>query len=300
MGEGEVGACRHAGQRVRRLRGLASLAADLKVAVTGGAGFIGQAVVGRLRETGHAPLLLDLPDYDVRTLAALPPVDAVIHLAGVLGTAELFARPREAVEVNVGGTLNVLEASRAAGAAYVGITMPPVFPSVYTATKTGARELERAYHHGYGLPVSRVRAFNAYGPGQKHGPDHPQKIVPTFAAEAWAGRPIPIWGDGTQTVDLIHTGDLARMLADALAFGDDATFDGGTGVPFSVNEVAEMVLAITGSKAGVRYLPMRRGETPTKIAAEGEGWDRLGWRPVFSERLFAEAVGSYRGHPAAS
>ena len=269
-----------------------------RVAVTGGGGFIGRAVTARLREAGHDVTVLDLPEYDVRTLHTLPPVGAVIHLAGVLGTAELFACPREAVAVNVGGTVNVLEACHMAQARYVGITMPPVFPSVYTATKTGARELERAYHHGFGLPVSRVRAFNAYGPGQKHGPRHPQKVVPTFAVEAWAGRPVPIWGDGTQTVDLIHAADLGRMLADALYYGDDETFDGGTGHAFSVNEVAEMVLDITGSKAGVRYLPMRRGETPTKIVAEGEGWERLGWRPEFSEQAFVEAVESYRDHPA--
>jgi UDP-glucose 4-epimerase len=264
-------------------------------AVTGGGGFIGQAVCRHLRAARYTLLSLDLPYHDVRSMDRLPGgVDTVIHLAGVLGTDELFDRPLDAVEVNIRGTVNVLEACRSVGASYVGITMPQVFPSVYTATKVAAREFERAWHHTYGLPVSRVRAFNAYGPGQKHGPGHPQKIVPTFASEAWAGRPIPIWGDGTQTADLVHVDDLGRMLADAAAYGDDCTFDGGTGEPLSVNEIAEMVLAITGSKAGVEYLPMRRGETPTKIAATGEGWDRLGWRPVFDEAKFAAAVESYR------
>ena len=267
----------------------------MKVAVTGGSGFIGQAVTGRLRECGHSPVLLDLPFFDVRETVHLPPgTDAVIHLAGVLGTAELFDRPHDALEVNAEGTLNVLEACRRAGARYVGITLPAVFPSVYTATKICARELERAYWHAYGLQVSRVRAFNAYGPGQKHGPGHPQKIIPTFAVEAWAGRPLPVWGDGTQAVDLVHVDDLGRMLADALGFGDDGTFDAGTGQAFTVLEVAEMVLDITGSKAGVRHLPMRRGEIPVKIAAEGEGWDWLGWRPEFDPRLFRQAVESYR------
>lgn len=272
----------------------------MRVAVTGGSGFIGRSVCRWLTETGELPIPLDLPDHDVRTLTALPPCDAVIHLAGVLGTAELFDRVHEAELVNVGGTINVLEACRKAPARYVGITLPPVFPSVYTATKICAREMERAYWHAYGLPVSRVRAFNAYGPGQKHGPGHPQKIIPSFAVEAWAGRPLPVWGDGTQCVDLVHVDDLGLMLVDALRFGDDETFDAGTGVPFSVNEVADMVLAVTGSKAGVKHLPMRRGEIPTKIAAEGEGWDCLGWQPQFSEELFAEAVESYRDHPLAA
>jgi UDP-glucose 4-epimerase len=118
--------------------------------------------------------------------------------------------------------------------------------------------------------------------------------VPTFAAAAVAGRPIPVWGDGEQTVDLIHAGDLARLLVDATAFGDDVTLDGGTGQAMTVNQVASMVLDITGSRAGTVHLPMRLGEVPAKIAAEGEGWDRLDWRPSFSPAKFAAAVESYR------
>lgn len=266
----------------------------MRVAVTGAAGFIGRAVVAHLDACGIETVPLDLPAHDVRYPLDLGDVTHVIHLAGILGTSELFCRVTEAVEVNVGGTANVLAAAGFAGAGYTGITMPPVFPSIYTATKTAAALLERAWHHAFSLPVSRVRAYNAYGPGQKHGPGHPRKIVPTFAVEAWAGRPIPVWGDGEQTVDLIHAGDLARLLADATAFGDDVTIDGGTGEAMTVNEVAQMVLDITGSKAGVVHLPMRLGEVPSKIAAEGEGWDRLDWRPVFSVTAFAAAVESYR------
>ena len=265
-----------------------------RVAVTGAGGFIGRAVIRRLAWAGIRAVPFDLPAHDVREMRSLGSVTNVIHLAGMLGTSELFGQVTEALQVNVIGTANVLTAARNVGAAYTGITMPPVFPSVYTASKIAGRELERAFHHAYGLPVSRVRAFNAYGPGQKHGPGHPQKIVPTFAAKAWAGQPIPVWGDGEQTVDLIHVDDLARLLADAIAFGDDVTLDGGTGEAMTVNQVAGMVLEITGSKAGIEYLPMRTGEIPTKIAAEGEGWDRLDWRPAFSPVKFAAAVESYR------
>ena len=265
-----------------------------RVAVTGAAGFIGRAVTAHLAAADIETVPFDLPRHDIRYLVSLGDAGHVIHLAGMLGTSELFGQVRRALMVNVIGTANVLAAAAAAGAGYTGITMPQVFPSVYTASKVAGRELERAFHHAYGLPVSRVRAFNAYGPGQKHGPGHPQKIVPTFAARAWAGLPIPIWGDGEQTVDLIHADDLARLLADAAAHGDDVTIDGGTGETMTVNQVADMVLDITGSRAGIEYLPMRLGEVPTKIAAEGEGWDRLDWRPVFDPARFAAAVESYR------
>jgi UDP-glucose 4-epimerase len=172
--------------------------------------------------------------------------------------------------------------------------MPQVFPSIYTATKIASNALERAYHHSYGVPISRVRAFNAFGPGQAWGPGHPQKIIPHFSKCAWAGIPIPIWGDGEQRVDLVHTDDLARMLVDATDYGEDETFDGGTGVSWTVNEVAEMVLNITKSKAGIEYLDMRRGELPTNIRAFGDGWDMLGWKPVFRTTDLVNAVISYR------
>lgn len=267
------------------------------VAVTGSGGFIGTAVQGELLLRDHGVRRIDLPHFDVQDkkglFDAIRGVDAVVHLAGVLGTHELFDDPHKAVDVNIHGSLNVLEVARDLGISYVGITMPKVFPSIYTATKTTSELLEKAFYRTFGLPVSRVRAFNAYGLGQKVGPGHPQKIVPTFATEAWAGRPIPIWGDGTQTVDLIHAEDLARMLVDALDFGEDETFDGGTGIAFSVNEVAEMVLDITGSKAGVQYLPMRRGEIPTQIVATGEGWDKLNWKPEFDADRFRGIVEWY-------
>ncbi len=266
------------------------------VAVTGGRGFIGSKVCSILERDGHKPIALDLPNYDVRDQNFELPVGAraVIHLAGVLGTHELFDEVDRAITTNVAGTAHVLEACRKAHARYVGITMPKVFPSIYTATKLGAEALETAYHHTFGLPVSRVRAFNAFGPGQAYGPGHPQKIVPTFAVKSWAREPIPIWGDGTQTVDLIYVYDLAALLVDALKLGNNETVDGGTGVKLTVNEVAEAVNNYTGSKAGVVHLPMRRGEVPTQIVAEGEGWDRIGWMPRFHWTDLCDTVEAYK------
>jgi UDP-glucose 4-epimerase len=275
----------------------------MRIIVTGGGGFIGRAAIKAGEAAGHEMLSFDRSErhlYDITDRAAVfahwnrfKP-DHVIHLAGVLGTAELFDDPHTAVDVNVHGTLNVLEACRASGAGYTAITMPPVFPSVYTATKVCADRLATAWHKAHGLRTSHVVAFNAYGAGQKHGPGHPQKIIPTFATEAWAGRPIPIWGDGEQTVDLIDARDLGSMLVDATRFGDDQVFDGGTGYALTVNQVADYVNEVTGNTAGIRYLPMRKGETPTEIVAEGRGWDLIGWHPEMEWGWLRDAIGAYR------
>lgn len=271
----------------------------MKIAVTGGHGFIGRATVEAAREYGHEAWSVDKRDgFDVRDSTGLAEglrdADAVIHLAGMLGTAELFDTPHEAVDVNIHGALNVLQWCETRGAAYVGITMPDVFPSVYTATKVCSQRLATAWYHSYGVPVSHVRAFNAYGPGQAHGLGHPQKIVPSFSVNAWSGIPVSVWGDGEQTVDLVHTDDVARMLVEATNHGDDAVFDAGTGVSVTVNELAHVVLDVTGSSAGIDYLPMRAGERPTKIVAKGDGWDRLDWRPELDWSRIIDTVHWYK------
>ena len=269
----------------------------MRIAVTGGGGFIGAAVMMAGRSAGHDMYSFDRNDGNdilgpLRALDDFKP-ESVIHMAGVLGTHELFDNPHDAVNVNIHGTINILDWCRNNAAGYVGITMPPVFPSVYTATKVCADRLATAWHREYGIPVAKVRAFNAFGPGQAVGPGHPQKIVPTFAVYSWNRLPIPIWGDGEQTVDLIDVTQIARICVDATQHGDDVTIDAGSGMAATVNEVAQFVNDVTGSTAGVQYLPMRRGEEPTHIVAEGEGWDRLTWRPTFNQIALQQTVHAY-------
>jgi len=268
----------------------------MRIAVTGGDGFIGRYAVDHLKEQGHEAFSVDhssgIDILEDKLEHALKGVDGVIHLAGILGTDELFDMVEAAVDINVKGTYRILDACRKNEARFVGITMPQVWKNVYQTTKQCAQDLSYAWHQNFQVPVSHVRAFNAFGPGQKHY--GVQKILPTFAVRAWSGQPIPVWGDGTQTVDLVYSADLGRMLADALEFGDREVFDGGTGVAFTVNQVAEMVLEITGSKAGIEYLPMRKGETKTDIVAKGEGWDKLGWHPEFRRLDLEQTVLYYR------
>lgn len=264
------------------------------IIVTGGKGFIGKAVVKELEARGEEVFIAD-KNYDILE-NPLPEADGVIHLAGILGTAELFWEVDQAIDTNIKGTVRVLNSCIDNDMAFVGITMPQVWANVYQATKACSKILATAWHESFGVPVSHVRAFNAFGPDQKYGQNHPQKIIPTFASLAYMGQPIPIWGDGEQTVDLIHVDDIAKILVEALQFGDDITIDAGTQVELTVNEVANFVLQVTGSTAGIEYFDMRAGERPnTRLCATGENWDRLSFRPELNWNTLASVIESYSG-----
>lgn len=274
----------------------------MRIAVTGGSGFIGQAVLREADRQGHDAWAFDRSEGNdvLGDLSDLKSAGTVIHLAGVLGTSELLNSAEEAVNVNVIGSLRIMEWCVQNEAKYIGILMPDLFPSVYTATKIASKRLCDALVNGSGLQAAHVRAFNAYGPGQKHGPGHPQKILPTFAHNAWRGLDIPIWGDGDQVVDMIHADDLGRLLVWAAEeLQGNEVIDGGTGTAISVNQLAQFTLFVTGSKSKVVHLPMRPGEKPTRFCyASKEGWESFGndmrmW-PRFSWDRIAEAIHAYK------
>jgi len=249
----------------------------MKIAITGGKGFIGEPTARIAKELGHDVVFFERRDGNdiMGDLSGLDGSDAVIHLAGLLGTHELFANIQNAIDVNITGSYRIMDWCLRNQARYVGILMPDVFPSIYTATKIAAYRLAVALWHSQGLLMSHVRAFNAFGPGQAHGEGHPQKILPTFAVNAWQGKPLPIWGDGSQTADLVYVDDLARLLVAATGFTEGEVFDGGTGIPTVVLDLANEINQYTKNEAGFRNFPMRDGEEPTTIVATGEGWDLL-------------------------
>lgn len=271
---------------------------NTNIVVTGGRGFIGAATVRELENRGHNAWMFDRDaGHNIMgSLAMLQGADTVVHLAGVLGTAELFDNPEQAIAVNVLGAVRILDWCAENEANYVGITMPDSsWANVYQATKLCAGRLATAWHRNFDLGVSHVRAFNAYGPGQRYGAGHPQKIIPHFATLAWQGLALPIWGSGNQTVDLVHVDDVAKTLADAVVFTSDEVLDAGTGTAVTVNQVASFVNRVTGNQGGVIHLPMRPGEEPdTNIVAKGHGWEAMGWKPEFSWDRLQETVESYK------
>jgi UDP-glucose 4-epimerase len=259
------------------------------VVVVGGRGFLGRAIVGELTATGRRVRVVDasaaeLPIEPASTVeyvsasildrdalaAACADADAVYHLAGKLGTSELDADVEGAVEVNILGTVRLLEAAAAAGVHRVFYpTKPNVWNNVYTITKHASERLAAFYHESGRVEVASLRYFNAFGPGQSLGPI--RKIVPTFAALALRRRPLQIFGDGEQVVDMVFSRDLGRL---TVAFTDSATLpasacDCGTGSGMTVNEVATAINELAGNDAGVEHVPMRVGEDEgTELVAD--------------------------------
>lgn len=244
----------------------------MRALVTGGSGFIGSHLIDELEKRGHETFNYDVKrGYDVRDRTSLNAIeyiaynvfrpDVIIHLAGMIGTSELIECPQEAEDVNVIGTLNVLDACKHIGVPLIFSSKinPPDWVNPYTITKQACEGYCTMYNKMFNVDVCILRYLNVYGPGQTL---HIQKFVPTFIDRALKGEPIPIWGTGDQYVDPVYVGDVVE--ATVKAWNKDCfgypPIDIGTGNPVKVIDVAKKIIELTESKSKIEFLPMRRGE----------------------------------------
>ena len=265
------------------------------VGVTGGAGFIGSWICEELKSRGHTPYVLDhkgrlehglLGDVRDNTIVMemAAHVDAIIHLAAVLGTTETIDAPHAAAETNIMGTLNVFEAASR-------YDLPVVFAAVgnaniargtYCITKSCGERFVHMYREDRGLRVTSVRPMNAYGPRQSapspFGSAKVRKIVPSFITSALSGEPMRLYGGGTQYSDSVWVGDVAKVFVTALeeaAKGNvpNHPIDVGNATPYTVLQVAQEIQNLIPG-ATIENLPMRTGEphggalsTPAELKA---------------------------------
>jgi UDP-glucose 4-epimerase len=242
----------------------------VKILVTGSDGFIGKYVLREAANRGHEVFGYDitkgnsiLARDNLIGKAEDREVDAIIHLAGLLGTHELWDQREAAIDVNIKGALNVADAAMEVDAKLVSIEQPHIWYNVYEATKYAARRMLTGLFYDQDLRVEFVTAHNAFGPWQHYGDGHPQKILPTFATLAWEGRDIPVWGDGNQRVNLVYAGDVAKMLVDrAEEYGADPIriYNAGSQRLMTVKNVASYVRDYTGQGSKIVHERMRRGE----------------------------------------
>ena len=222
-----------------------------KIAVTGGAGFIGSNLVERLLSKGHEVTVvddlstglksnLDLNKITFHELSltnrdglakALNGVDAIVHLGARGSVPRSLKNPIATHDVNATGTLNVLEAARANGAQVIfsssssvygrngqlpkdeSMWLSPLTP--YAASKLAAEGYVQAYGAAYEVPVTLLRFFNVFGPKQR--PDHEYAaVLPKWIWKAMNNEAIDVYGDGTQTRDFTYVRTVLDVIEDAL------------------------------------------------------------------------------------
>jgi len=269
----------------------------MKTLVTGGAGFIGSNLVRLLLNnnfhvrvldnfsTGYQKnlkgLSVDLFEGDIRdselVRKACVGIDFIFHLAASIGNVKSLNNPQEDSEINVIGTLNILEAARhervtklvySSSAAIFGelVTMPiaedhPQNPdSPYGVSKLAAEKHMLCFARLYDIKVVCLRYFNVYGVNQRY--DAYGNVIPIFANSLISGDPLTIYGDGEQTRDFVNVKDVAQAnyLA-AVSPCYNTVFNVGSGTQITINQLAKLVQENSGIQAiDITYAPARPSE----------------------------------------
>lgn len=296
-----------------------------KILVTGGAGFIGSHVAESFLARGDTVHILDdlstgkranLPagatfhQLDLRSAAAAALLarerfDVIAHLAAQIDVRKSVDDPRFDADVNIAGTLNLLEALRAlppaargrlvfvsTGGALYGdaerIPTPETSPanpdSPYGIAKLSAELYLAAHGRVHGLDGAVLRLGNVYGPRQD--PHGEAGVVAIFCGRIRRGEPLTIFGSGAQLRDYVYVGDVARAVVAAATRTlppsgplEARAFNIGTGVGTSVLALAEGIAAVAGRTASLVHAPARAGELDRSTLAIGKAGALLDWRP---------------------
>lgn len=285
--------------------------------ITGAAGFLGTALSNRLAREGHLVRALDdLSTGDPNGLSPeihftrgdindrpklwtlLQDVDCVYHLAARVLVSESVLYPREYNQVNVGGTVTLMEAMRdvgvrrvvliSSGAVYGEQIDQPVREdarpnpkSPYAVSKLAAESYVQTIGQLWKIETVCLRVFNAYGPGQ-HLPAAHAPVVPTFLKQAISNGTLVVHGNGNQTRDYVYVDDVvnAMLAASTAARVDRKIINVGSGVETNVQQLAQMVIEATGCNPQVMY-NQRDDRGPDRLCADLTlARELLGYQPV--------------------
>jgi UDP-glucuronate 4-epimerase len=305
----------------------------MRILVTGGAGFIGSHLCERLLCAGHDLVVVDnfndfydpalkrrnigevaetavrtgheflLCEGDIRdgelvaALFAQERPEAVIHLAAAAGVRPSIQDPLYYEEVNVRGTMHLLESAKREGVRpFIFASSSSVYGnnpkipfaetdpvdnpiSPYAATKKGGELICHTYHHLYGMNIACLRFFTVYGPRQR-----PDLAINKFTRLILEGKPLPLYGDGSTSRDYTYIDDIIDGLEMALAWvcADEARYDIfnlGESRPVELRCLVEIIEATTGEKSLIERLPLQPGDVERTFADTTKSATVLGYRP---------------------
>ena len=224
--------------------------------------------------------------------------DQVIHLAARAGVRPSLEEPALYQRVNVEGTVNLLEALRKTGVRKVTIASSssvygvnakvpfaekdPIFSAIspYAASKLACEALGHVYHHVYGMDVAMLRFFTVYGPRQR-----PDLAIHKFASLIEAGKPIPVYGDGSTARDYTYISDILQgiLACTDKEFGYEI-FNLGESDTVKLSRLIELIESALGKKANINRLPIQPGDVPLTCADITKAREKLGYAPRTKSR----------------
>jgi dTDP-glucose 4,6-dehydratase len=293
----------------------------MRVLVTGAAGFLGSHLCDRLLASGAAVVGMDsfltgspanvthlehhsrwqFVRHDVSTYIEVEgPLDGVFHFASPASPVDYLELPIQTLKVGSLGTHKALGLARAKGARFLLAStsevygdplvhpqpesywgnVNPVGPrGVYDEAKRFAEAMTMAYHRYHGLDTRIVRVFNAHGPRMR---PNDGRVVSNFIVQALRGEPLTVYGDGAQTRSFCYVDDLIEGIVRLFHCGTAEPTNIGNPHEFTVRQLAERVLALTGSKSGIEHRPLPTDDPKVRRPDITRARETLGWEPRVS------------------
>jgi dTDP-glucose 4,6-dehydratase len=290
----------------------------MRILVTGAAGFLGSHLCDRLLADGHRVIGMDtyitgaptnlthlehhaafqFVRHDVTTFIEVEgPLDGVLHFASPASPVDYLELPIQTLKVGSLGTHKALGLARAKGARFLLAStsevygdplihpqpesywgnVNPVGPrGVYDEAKRFAEAMTMAYHRYHGLDTRVVRIFNTYGPRMR---PHDGRVVSNFIIQALRGEPLTVYGDGSQTRSFCFVDDLIEGIVRLFQRGDADPVNLGNPGEFTVRQLADRVLALTGSRSEVVHRPLPTDDPRVRQPDISRARELLGWEP---------------------